>query len=296
MRGKRKRRTLPTSLWVAVVGVALMCVAYNAFLVPARVAAGGVTGIATILYYLFNLPVGTMVLVINIPLFIWAWVAQGFRILWRTALLTLLLSAGIDNLPIPALTGDPLLASVYGGAILGVGLGLALRCGTSTGGSDLVASLLHKRHPHLSLGAFLFAADCLVVLASGIAFDFELALYALVALMISSKMVDFLQEGIRSARTFLIATAQHDVIVRRISEELERGATIIPAQGAYTGQARTLLFVVVGRLEVRDLRQIVEESDPSAFMTIMNAVEVTGEGFGAWNNKPPAAKGLRGKG
>ena len=160
-----------------VIGCFIGAIAYPMFLVPNNIAPGGLTGVATILHYLFQLPVGTVSLLLNIPLFVIGYKAMGKIFVLRSFIATVLFSVFIDAIPLPTLTNDPLLGSLFGGVLLGVGLGLILRGGATTGGSDMVARLIHRRFPHITVGAFLLFVDCCVVLAAGFFIKVNYALY-----------------------------------------------------------------------------------------------------------------------
>lgn len=262
-----------------VLGCLIGGAAYPLFLVPNNIAPGGLTGIATILNYLFGWPVGVTSMALNLPLFVIGWKAMGKVFVFRTLIATLLFSAFIDLLPLPPLTDDILLGTVYGALALGLGLGLIMRGGATTGGSDMVARMVHHRFPVVTVGAFLFLLDCAVILCAAFTMSARAALYALICIFVSSKVVDLALAGFGSAKACFIITTKADSISRRIMKELERGATILPGIGAYSGESRTVLMSVISQREVFPLKKIVRQEDKKAFMFITDTHETLGEGF-----------------
>ena len=188
----------------AVLGLLLMMVSYNYFFVPNQIAPGGVTGLATIIHYLWGIPVGLMSAVINIPLFLLSWKRMGTSFAARSLASMLLLSLFLDLFPSFALTEDNLLATITGGAILGVGLALVLMGNATTGGTDLAAAMIQRALPHLSFGVILLVIEMCIVTFSGFVFGAQKALYAAVSLFLTSRLVDMLQEGVASSRLFFI--------------------------------------------------------------------------------------------
>lgn len=262
-----------------VLGCLIGGAAYPLFLVPNNIAPGGLTGIATILNYLFGWPVGVTSMALNLPLFVIGWKAMGKVFVFRTLIATLLFSAFIDLLPLPPLTDDILLGTVYGALALGLGLGLIMRGGATTGGSDMVARMVHHRFPVVTVGAFLFLLDCAVILCAAFTMSARAALYALICIFVSSKVVDLALAGFGSAKACFIITTKAESISRRIMKELERGATILPGIGAYSGESRTVLMSVISQREVFPLKKIVRQEDQKAFMFITDTHETLGEGF-----------------
>ncbi len=262
-----------------VAGLLLMMISYNYFFVPNQLAPGGVTGLATILYYLWNLPVGLMSAVINIPLFLLSWKRMGRAFAARSLVSMMLLSLFLDLFPLYALTEDPLLATILGGAVLGVGLALVLMGNASTGGTDLAAAMIQRALPHLSFGVILLVIEICIVTFSGFVFGPQNALYAAVSLFLTSRIVDMLQEGVASSRLFFIISGKSDAIARRIMAELERGVTTLDGHGVYSGAHTSVIFSVVSKAEVHAIKKIVHEEDPNAFVVLTVANETMGEGF-----------------
>lgn len=266
-------------LVLLVLGALLMALAVNLFLVPLKLAEGGVVGIGIILFHQIRFPVWLTVVLLNIPL-IWLGVKErGWALLGKTVLGVAVFSGCLAlTESVAPVTREPLLAIVYGGILIGVGLGLVLRSGGTTGGTDIIAIVLHNRFG-LSVGTLILAIDSVVLLAAGLVFGLETALYSAITLLISSRVVDFVQEGFYSARGVTVITSDPQPIAQRIMAELERGCTIMDATGAYTGEPRGVLYAVVQRGELTQLKRIVHEIDPNAFLVVNHVHEVLGLGF-----------------
>lgn len=273
-----KNEQLASAVQIAL-GCALGALAYPLFLVPNHIAPGGLTGLATVLNYLFHWPVGTTSLVMNVPLFIIGYRAMGRVFVIRSLVATVLFSVLIDLIPLPPMTEQPLLGAVFGGVLLGAGLGLILRGGATTGGTDMVARMIHNRFQHISVGAFLFLIDCYVVLMAGFFIEAEYALYAFVALYAASKLIDVVMVGLTREKACYIISTQHEQVKREIMEKLDRGVTVLHAEGGYSGQERPVLLCVLSAQELGRLKAIVREADEDAFLFISDAHEVLGEGF-----------------
>lgn len=274
----KKRETLKAYLLI-VLGCVVGGAAYPMFLVPNNIAPGGLTGVATILNYLFDLPVGVTSMLLNLPLFLIGYKAMGRVFVFRSLVATFLFSVCIDLIRLPPLTEDVLLGSVYGAILLGVGLGLILRGGATTGGSDMIARMVHKRFPFITVGGFLFLVDCMVILAAAFTMSANAALYALICIFISARAVDMVLAGFGSSKACFIITNQARQVSRRILDELERGVTSLAGTGMYSGEGRTVLISVVSQREVMLVKQIVRDEDQKAFMFITDTHETLGEGF-----------------
>ncbi len=268
-----------------VLGCLIGGAAYPLFLVPNNIAPGGLTGIATIFNYLWGWPVGVTSMLLNLPLFLIGYKAMGRVFVFRSFVATMLFSAFIDLLQLPPLTDDVLLGSVYGALVLGVGLGLIMRGGATTGGSDMVARMVHQKFPVVTVGAFLFLVDCAVILCAAFTMSARAALYALICIFVNAKAVDLVLAGFGSAKACFMITNQAESISRRILKELDRGATVLTATGAYSGEGRTVLISVVSSREVIPLKKIVRQEDEKAFMFITDTHETLGEGFSALNGE-----------
>jgi uncharacterized membrane-anchored protein YitT (DUF2179 family) len=263
-------------------GALLQALAMDLFLVPGRLAAGGVSGAAQIINRYTGWPIGLMIVLANIPLLILGWRGLGGRrFMARTVVAIVVYAVLLDSLrqylP-PGLTGDPVLNSLYGGVIGGVGLGLVLRGQGTTGGTDILARLLGQWRG-IPLSQSYLITDALVVLVAGLAFSWTLALYALVALYVSGLAAEVSAEGSAVVRTATIISSKPEAVAAHILKELQRGVTAWPGVGMYSGQPRQILFCAVSRAEVGQLKAIVREVDAAAFVVIGQAHEALGEGF-----------------
>lgn len=266
-----------------MVGSAVMAFAYNLFLIPHRIVPGGAGGVAMVLNHFFGTPVGLVIVLINIPLFF-----VGIRVLGKNYGLKSLLgvavsSAMIDGgsyvLHLKPATDNPILACIFGGVVLGAGLGLVFRGGGSTGGSDIVGQVIN-RYSNLSTGSAILLVDAVVISAAGIAFGrFEAALYGYVNLYLQSRAIDLVLEGLSYTRALFVVTERAPEIARAITLRLNRGATILPATGAYTSEPRDMVFCVMSKREVSRVRDVAREIDPQAFIITTDVYEVHGEGF-----------------
>lgn len=268
-----------TSYVQIVLGCFIGALAYPMFFVPNSIASGGVSGISTILNHLFGTPVGLVSLLINIPLFLLGYRSMGRVFAFRSLVATVLFSLLIDLLPISALTQDPLLSCVFGGALLGLGLGLVLRGGATTGGSDLVARMVHNRFPHISVGVFLMSIDFCVVLAAGFFIKVEYALYALISIYLASRLIDTVLEGFSKEKACYVISAEYERVKSQLIHSLDRGVTLLHAEGGYSGQKRPVLLCILSAQEVTQLKALVRQIDENAFVFITDAYEVLGEGF-----------------
>jgi len=262
---------------VGALGTAL---ALDLFLVPNKIAAGGVSGLATIVYHILGIPVGWTLLAVNIPLFFFTYRELGLRVVVRSLYGAVATSIFVEVLApwLPVATRDLLLASIYGGILAGLGMGIVLRAHGTTGGTDLVARLISKFLP-VTMGQALLGADFVVISLAGFFFNAELALYALLGLLATSKVIDLVQEGISYAKAAFIISRRSGEIAQAIFRELNRGVTSLRGEGMYTGEERPVLLCVVGKTEETRLKEVVYEVDARAFVFITDAHEVLGEGF-----------------
>ncbi len=271
-----------------VLGALVQGLSMRLFLVPALLVSGGISGIAQIVNHLTGWPIGLMVFIGNIPLFILGWrYLGGARFAKRTALSVALFSVFTDLLvffiPAKGITDDLVLNCLYGGITLGIGLGLVYRGQGTSGGSDILGRILNHRLG-ISISQAYLITDTLVVLAGGLVFDWERALYGLVVIWVSGLAAEATSEGAGVFRTALIITNNPDAVQKNILEVLERGVTILEGTGAYTGANRPVLYTVITRSEVNQLKELVREADPHAFVVIGQAHEALGEGFKPLND------------
>jgi uncharacterized membrane-anchored protein YitT (DUF2179 family) len=262
-----------------IVGSVITAVGLNALLIPNKIAAGGASGIATLLFHLFGFSPGIVLLAINIPLLIASSIVFGLRFGAYTVLGSLATSFAVEfTQGIPVLTTDPLLSAVYGGVVAGIGMGIVFRFRGSTGGTDIAAKLA-AHYTGLSLGDALLAVDAIVVAAAGVVFSPEFAMYALIAIFVTAKIVDVVQEGFYSAKALFIISNHSGRISEALMNTLGRGVTVFPSHGAFSKQERETLLCVVSRTELTRAKGIVLEVDRSAFVVVTDAKEVLGEGF-----------------
>ncbi len=260
-------------------GAAAMGFGISALIVPARLGDGGLTGVAIVLHYVTGVAVGPLYLALNIPLLAWAWIGQGPRFLWRTLVGVLLVSvwttvfAGI-HLPVD----NRLLSALYGGLLVGGGIGLMLRVDASSGGTDILARYLYRGWGWPYTQTYL-VTDVLVLIGVAIWVGLPAAMYAWIATNVAGRAVSYVVEGPRQGRLALIVSRASEGLARRVARELQRGATHLSARGAYSGEGRSVLMVALGPRQVAPLRRLVAEEDPRAFMVVLPASEVLGEGF-----------------
>lgn len=283
LRAAMREHPAAAERFLSYLQILLGCIAgaaaYPLFLTPNRIAPGGITGIATILNHLLRWPVGTVSLALNVPLFLIGFRAMGGVFAFRSLVATVLFSLFIDILPLQPMTTDPLLGTLYGGVLLGAGLGLIMRGGATTGGSDMVARMVHRRLPFISTGAFLFAIDFLVVVAAGFLIGTSEALYALISIYLSARVMDIVIIGFTGNKACYIISDCWEDISGRIIREMDRGVTQLVSRGGYTGTERMTLLCVIGRSEIMTLKRIIREEDENAFIIIVEAHETIGDGF-----------------
>ena len=280
--GQKIRSDKRVAAWLQILlGCLVGGAAYPLFLTPNHIAPGGLTGVAMILNHTLGLPVGIASLAMNVPLFLLSFKAIGGIFFLRSLAATVLFSLAIDFLPLAPMTVDPLLGSVYGGVVLGIGLGMIVRGGATTGGTDMIAKLIHRHLPFVSMGMILFMLDAMVVAAAGVAFGTTEALYAMICIFVSSKVIDTVMVGFVSNKTCFIVSDRWEAISRRILHEMNRGATHLQARGAYSGAERPVLMCVIARQELPIIKEIVRQEDENAFVFMTEAFEVLGEGFSA---------------
>ena len=266
--------------WLQIVlGCVIGAAAYPTFLDPGKIVPGGLTGVAMILKHLWGWDIGITSLILNIPLFIVGYKAMGRVFAFRSLAATILFSLMIDLLPLKAITVEPILGTLYGGILLGIGLGFILRGGATTGGTDMAARMVHKYLPFLSVGMFLFLIDCIVVVAAWIFIGSSEALYALICIFITGKAVDMVMLGLSSNKACFVITSEWETVSRRLMTEMDRGVTQLSARGAYSGIERPVVLCVLPPQEVSRLKEIVRQEDEKAFMFITEAHEALGEGF-----------------
>lgn len=276
---KKKLQPEMANILLVVAGLVIAAMGYNLYLLPNHIAAGGFTGIGQLIHHFIAINVGTINIILNVPLFILSMRSMGMKFGVRSLLAMVGFSLLIDYLPIPPATDDLLLAAVYGGLFNGIGFGLILRANTTTGGTDMLATLLNKLFPPLKINYGIFIIDGLVVATSAFVFEPQAAMYALISIFITNVMIDLVLEGPNSANSYFIISEKSDDIARRIMDEMDRGVTALEGMGMYHGTRKHVLLCVVNRFESMRLRKIVFAVDPRAFVIANKAHEVLGEGF-----------------
>ncbi len=282
-----QKRFLPLLVDYALIfiGAVIQAIGLRLFLVPANLASGGVSGISQLINHYTYWPIGLMVLIGNIPLFVLGWrFLGGLRFALRTAFAVIVYSLFVDLIPhlniFPAqgITDDIFLNSLYGAVVSGVGYGLVYRARGTSGGSDVLARILNHYRSVPMTQSYLMV-DSAVMLAAGFVFGWKEALYAIITLYVSGLVSETVLEGPGMVRTALIVSSKPDEIAHRVLVDMERGMTILQGKGAYTGAEHPVLYCVVSRSEVSQLKAILQEIDPQAFMVIGQAHEAVGEGF-----------------
>ena len=279
-----QRRPVREYFWITL-GCIVTAWALDAFLIPNRLAAGGVSGLATVFYHVSgqSIPVGVQMLAMNVILLAIAIRLRGWKYGARTVYGMVILSVAVDVLApfTPHLAAsDNLLAALYGGAIGGLGLGMVFKAGGNTGGTDIIAQLLAPKIS-LGIGQIMLAADAVVTFVAALVFGPELALYGAVAVFVAGAAIDLVLEGISVEKAAFIISLHSDQIADAILHELNRGATALSGRGLYTGEQRDVIFVVISRKELDDLKRLVNTIDPRALLIISDVHEAIGEGFKA---------------
>lgn len=283
MNRKRRIKEILFEYAMITLGSVIMSVSLILFLGPAKIAPGGVSGLAVIVYNLFDIPMGITMLIANIPLFILGLKILGPKFGPRTFYSFTIVSIATDimdkYMDLKPATEDPLLAAIFGGVVIGMGLGIVFRNKGTTGGSDIVGQVINK-YSNMSVGTGIMIIDFFIISISGVAFqNINLALYGFIGLFFSTRVIDIMIDGFDYARAFYIISDKHEEMVEMINKKMDRGGTLLHGKGIYTGKDREVLFAVVTRREVAKLRELVKNIDPQAFVIISNIHEVLGNGF-----------------
>lgn len=282
----RYRKNGAISYLSLVAGAFLTAAPFPLFLIPNDIAPGGLSGIGTLLHALTGVPVGAMTALLNAPLFLIGWRRMGRAFAARSLAAMLLTSVLTDLLPFGPVTQDPMLAAIFGGVCVGVGLGLVIRGNATTGGTDMAALLIHERFPILTVGGVLLGLDFCVIASSGFVFGVQSMMYALICVFVTSTVMDRVVEGLESAKAIFVFSHHTKAIVDAILHRMQRGATLLHAKGAYSGEERDVLLSVVTRLQIPQFKSLVKEIDPDAFLMITDVREAMGEGFTRASTSP----------
>lgn len=265
-----------------ILGALIVAVSINTFILANRIADGGITGIAIIIHYLLQWDVGLTVLFLNIPLFILGYKLIGKRLLFLSILGVGALSVALRFTGgITAVTTDTLLAAIFGGLVTGIGMGIIFRSRGSLGGTDILAIVLNKKTP-FSVGQIILAFDTVIFLGAAVLFEPEMAMYAMIYMFIASKVIDLVQNGLDYSKSVMIVTNKPEEIAAEIIKTLERGVTYFAAEGAYSQTPKKVVYSIVNRTQLTQIKEIVHSYDPDAFVSIADVSEVVGEGFAGW--------------
>ena len=277
-----KGKEIAMDLLVSVIGSALVGISLSVFTVPNDIAPGGVSGLATALAFITPIRVSIWTVMLNVPLLLGAWHMLGRRSLLYTLLCTGLLSLFIElsDVLLPPYTNNALLAAIYGGGIMGLGVGILFLRDISTGGTDLLALMLKKVFPNANSGRLLMGVDTAVVFLAVLIFrDIDVALYSIVAIMASSRIIDLLAQGVDYAKVVYIVTDRGEAVTEALNTQTSRGSTVIPAYGGYTGDGKQVVFTVTRRVVLAQTLRVIKQADPKAFLFVTDSTEVHGEGF-----------------
>ncbi len=286
---KNKFLTAVADYAIMFVGALLYAASVNTFTAPNDIAPGGLTGIATMLNHLFALPIGIMILVLNIPLFIWGAIENGKKFLTKTVIATVFVSIIIDVMAPFSYTyeGDTLLASIFGGLLSGVGLAMIFFRGGTTGGTDIIARNIHKHLPHISMGTVILTADAVIFIAAAVVYQsIESALYAVITIFVSTKVIDTVIYGIAhdNGKLMFIITDKYEELSQAIIERVGRGVTQLDAHGAYNNDEKKVLLCAVRPSQVHKTKVLVNSVDENAFIVVTTANAISGKGFQSSEN------------
>ncbi|WP_199622258.1 YitT family protein [Paenibacillus alkalitolerans] len=255
-------------------GAVLVASGFNAFLIPHQVLSGGVSGISMLIGYITGLNIGWLYFVLNAPLFIWGWIVLGKRFVGLSFVSVVVTALALQFVPEIRFNQDPILAAVFGGVLVGLGTGLSFRAGGSTGGFDIVGSIVTRRRD-FPLGGLLFALNGGVIVALGLSLkDWDLALYSMISLFVTGRIIDVIHVRHIKITAFIVTTNKDQMLQKLLGTH--RGVTVIDAQGAYTQSEKYLLMTVTTKYELTELQKKIREADPNAFVNIVETAGVMG--------------------
>ena len=264
---------------MVIIGAIIMALGLEQFLVPNKILDGGIVGISIIASHLFGIPLGVFIFILNIPFFFIGYKQIGKTFALSTALgITVLSFATVMLHPVAAFTDDLLLSTVFGGVILGTGVGIVIRYGGSLDGTEIMAILFNRKLP-FSVGEIIMFFNILIFIVAGFVFNWEQTMYSMLAYFIAYKTIDIVIDGLEESKAIYIISDEYEEIGSAIMHRLGRGVTFLNGAGGYTGDPKNVIFTVVTRLEESKLISIVEEKDPTAFLAIGNIAEVRGGRF-----------------
>ena len=267
--------------FLLVLGSFLSALAINLFLLPNNIVVGGVSGLATVIHSFVPIPVGTIMILFDIPLFVLAFILVGRSFGGKSVVSSILFAVFIDlTASFTVVTKDFILASVAGGAMLGFGIALLIKSGATSGGTDLAAGILVKYFTKYTISQMLFILDGAVIILAGIVFkNFEIMLYAIIAILVSTKIISMVTEGINYAKTVFVISDSAESIANAVINEMNHGLTTLYGRGYYSGDEKTILLCVIYANEFTKLKKIVNRYDEKAFLILSETKEVHGEGF-----------------
>lgn len=264
-----------------IVGSAIMAVGVSSFLLPNQLSSGGFSGVATITYYLLKIPMGAMIMALNIPLFLFAGYRLGKDFFIKSLIGTFSLSIFIDILDrYPPITTDRFLACIYGGVIIGIGTAIILKVDSSTGGTELIANIIKTYNPYISMSKYLTIIDIIIIALNVIFFKhIEIGLYSAIAIYLYGQMIDIIFEGVHYTKLLFIISDKNDRISKAISDKVKRGVTGLYGKGMYRDKDKLVLICAASRGDVSKIKDIANGIDKNCFIVIANAREVLGKGF-----------------
>lgn len=267
-----------TKVLLMILGATLYSIGLEIFLIPNNIIDGGIVGISIMISHFTNIPLGILTFILNIPFFVIGYKQIGKTFTISTLFSVVCYSIGISIFkPIPGITQDVLLASVFGGIIAGLGIGIIIRSGGSTDGAEIVAIILDKRST-FSVGQIVLFFNFFILTSAGFVFGWDRAMYSLIAYFIAIKLIDIIVEGIDESKAVFIISSKHEDISQAIMDRLGRGITLLNGKGGYKGVATDVIYVVVSRLEISKLKSIVHGFDENALVTI-GSVDTSGKSY-----------------
>ncbi len=279
-----RRKDIFLDMIFIVAGAMVYATAVTTLTAPNNIAPGGVTGLCTMLNYMFGTPIGLMSFFINIPIILWAVVDIGYKLVVKTMAAIVLSSVFLDLFTgfMPVYSGNPILVAVFSGVCEGLGLSLTFIRGATTGGTDMVARLLERRMPHLSMGKLMLALDGVIVAASAVVFgSIENAMYACISIFVCTSIIDTILYGtdVGTGKLFYVMSPRVREMGKRVIEEMDRTVTYLDSHGGYSNEPGETMLCVVRRFEVYQMQAIIRDEDKNAFVIIGDAGQITGEGF-----------------
>ena len=264
-----------------VIGAMIMAFGISLFLLPNQLSSGGLSGIATITYYLLKIPMGAMIMALNIPLFILAGYKLGKEFFTKSLIGTVSLSVFIDIFDkYPAITNDRFLACIYGGALIGIGTAIILKVGASTGGTDLVATVIKGYNPYISMSRYLIIMDIVIISLNVLFFKhIEIGLYSAIAIYLYGQMIDIIFEGVYYTKLLFIISDKNEEISKAIGESIKRGVTGLYGKGMYKNEDKLVLICAASRNDTAKIKDVAKTIDEHCFIVIGNVREVLGKGF-----------------